>query len=376
MLKILFVLLVVIHGLIHLLGFAKGWKLAEVKQLTGKTIFPLSDGICRFIGIWWLIASITFIVSAVVFMLSKEWWWMVAAFAVIISQFLIIVYWHDAKFGTLVNLIIFIISLLAYGQWNFNKMVTKEIDVLFINNHTEQKVVTTEMISKLPHIVQKWLKHSGVIGKDFIRTVHLNQEGELKLKVSGKWLPFNAEQYFNTVAPGFVWIVDLQFAPLINVVGRDKYVDGKGSMLIKLLSLYPIVNATGAEINESTLIRYLAELTWFPSAALSNYLSWEEIDSTTAKATMNYGGISASGNFIFNSEGDLTSFEALRYYDRKEGATLEKWFIQVAPDGYKEFEGIRIPAKSSVTWKLKDGDFTWLKLEITNVKFNKQYSGE
>jgi hypothetical protein len=33
--------------------------------------------------------------------------------------------------------------------------------------------------------------------------------------------------------------------------------------------------------------------------------------------------------------------------------------------GYKAFNGTRIGNKNEVTWKLKEGDVTWLKLEVT-----------
>lgn len=39
--------------------------------------------------------------------------------------------------------------------------------------------------------------------------------------------------------------------------------------------------------------------------------------------------------------------------------------------GYKDFEGIRIPHKSKVTWKLKTGDFNWANVELTDLEFNK-----
>jgi len=32
--------------------------------------------------------------------------------------------------------------------------------------------------------------------------------------------------------------------------------------------------------------------------------------------------------------------------------------------GYKLFEGIKVPAIMSATWKLDEGDWTWMKLEV------------
>ena len=151
---------------------------------------------------------------------------------------------------------------------------------------------------------------------------------------------------------------------------EDRYLNGKGQMLIKLLSLFPVAESSGPEADQGTLLRYLAEIVWFPSAALRNYIRWRQVDMTTAEATMTYGGVTASGVFTFDVNGDMTKFEAKRYYYRPEGATLEDWMIQVEPNGYREFEGVRVAARASATWRLKEGDFTWYRLEVTDIRYN------
>jgi hypothetical protein len=32
---------------------------------------------------------------------------------------------------------------------------------------------------------------------------------------------------------------------------------------------------------------------------------------------------------------------------------------------------VRIPYRSTVTWKLEEGDFSWLQVEITSLELNK-----
>ncbi|MDA8226162.1 MAG: hypothetical protein M0T74_00380, partial [Desulfitobacterium hafniense] len=54
---------------------------------------------------------------------------------------------------------------------------------------------------------------------------------------------------------------------------------------------------------------------WFPTAALSSYIKWEEIDSNSAMATLSYKGVSASGVFSFNEKGEIINFVAERYMD-------------------------------------------------------------
>lgn len=46
--------LLVVHGLIHVPGFLKAWKLAELPSLSGRTIVHLSDGSLRVVGALWL----------------------------------------------------------------------------------------------------------------------------------------------------------------------------------------------------------------------------------------------------------------------------------------------------------------------------------
>lgn len=65
----------------------------------------------------------------------------------------------------------------------------------------------------------------------------------------------------------------------------------------------------------------------------------------------------------------MIGFEALRYYDRKGAATLKSWLVSI--DSFKVFDGIRIPGRSSVTWKLKEGDFTWFNLDVTAITYNR-----
>ena len=42
------------------------------------------------------------------------------------------------------------------------------------------------------------------------------------------------------------------------------------------------------------------------------------------------------------------------------------WEIKVLE--HKEFEGVRIPSKMESTWHNPEGPWTWLKLEIVDLK--------
>jgi hypothetical protein len=73
--------------------------LAEVAQL--------AQGIAKSVGAIWLLAALLlFVVTASLFHFEKDCWWMIAVPAIVVSQTLIILYWGDAKFGTVANIII------------------------------------------------------------------------------------------------------------------------------------------------------------------------------------------------------------------------------------------------------------------------------
>lgn len=273
----------------------------------------------------------------------------------------------------IISLLIILPSLLiiisSIANYLFNQSAAKEVKELFARIDGEKKTVTKEDLAGLPLCVQKWLEQSKVVGKEKIQTVRLKQKGLMRLEEGKPWMPVEAEQYFSVEKPAFIWVAKIKAAPFVNIVGRDKYFEGKGHMLIKLLSLITLADSRGKEMDQGTLLRYLAEIQWFPTAALSSYIKWDEMDSNRAKATMSYGGVTASGIFEFNEKGELVSFTANRYREVNGRYVLQDW--GGITRGYREFNGIRIPNKNDIIWKQETGDFNWFKCEITEIEYNK-----
>jgi hypothetical protein len=97
MLKYIFAFIILIHGLIHFMGFAKAFGYGNITQL-GEVSKPM--------GSLWLITAFLFIIATVLLVLKKDAWLIMGVIAAILSQLLIISVWKDAKFGTVANLII------------------------------------------------------------------------------------------------------------------------------------------------------------------------------------------------------------------------------------------------------------------------------
>lgn len=361
--KILFTILLALHGLIHLLGFVKAFELSPVKALT----LPIS----KFWGCIWLLAAVFFVLTIAILWSNSRWWWLVALSGVVVSQVLIFSFWSDARFGTIANIIILVVVAIGYGQFDFKKMVLREIaDIESIQPQLQPEVVSEKRVAQLPTLVQNWMNASGMIGGQEIRHVRLKQNFNLKLQPDQKeWYSGTAFQKVWTKEPAFIWTLDLQMMSVIQVAGRDRFANGKGAMLIKMLSLVPMANEQdNPRIDQGALQRYLAEMLWYPSLALSEFVSWKSVNENSAIATMDYRGTSGECTFFFNSEGMPERVSAMRYRGGDEDAELTEWVVEVQELG--RMGGLKIPAKCAVTWKLDSGDWTWAELEVTEVVFN------
>ena len=222
------------------------------------------------------------------------------------------------------------------------------------------------VLTALPEPVRRWLRWAQVIGKEYPATVRLKQEGRFRQAEGGNWMPFTAEEYFTTEPPAFVWKTRMQMFPFVSIIGRDRYLDGRGSIDMRLLGLVPVANASGSAMDQGALLRYLNETMWFPAAALSPYITWQAIDDSSAMATMSYAGVTASATFIFDAQGRPGDMIAERQ-DLAHGR-LETWSTPMR--AYDEFQGVRIPSEGVGVWKYESGDFPYIELRITEIEYN------
>lgn len=360
--KVAYIILLIIHSLIHILGFVKAFDLKEIKELT----LPISKPV----GIVWFIAGILFLFYAITVSIHFRYAWVIGLIALVISQILIYYFWKDARFGTIVNIAVALVVVCSFGEFIFSESVSIKTRTILsaVSANNDGSHGEIEM-KKFPLPIRNWLKRSGILKRNKISSGRIEQHAFMKLKPEQEdWYEAFAVQYTTIDTPAFIWSVDVRMNSLLWFRGCDHYINGKGGMVIKANSLIPIVNVSGEKLDEGTIQRYLGEMVWFPTLAWSPYMTWQAIDSLSAQATMTYKGVTGSGTFYFNHEGDFVKFVALRYKDTDAGAKRFPWVLTV--NSYKEFEGVRIPNDMNATWELDSGDFTWLKLVIGNVKYN------
>jgi hypothetical protein len=267
------------------------------------------------------------------------------------------------------GLLILVFAFMRLMTWKFENSMKRDVKNVLTRSKGPGNIVTSDTFSHLPGPVKNWLSNCGIIGREGITRVYLEQRGAMLTKPGQtKWMKAAAQQYFSTVEPSFLWKVKMRMNPFVTVRGYDRYFQGKGSMTIRAFSFINIVSESGTKIDQGALQRYLAEICWFPSAALSPFIRWELIDDLTAKAIMSYKGTTGEVIFHFNDMGDIIRVSASRYKSAGEGAQPEKWIVKAKR--WATMDGIRMPVDIDVSWQLKTGDFTWYKLSVTRVVYN------
>ena len=159
------------------------------------------------------------------------------------------------------------------GHHAFTRMVRREVQALRARAAPGRAgVVTEEMLADLPESVRRYLGYTGVVGRPVPGTIQLRQEGQMRPGPGQPWLPVDAEEHFSVQPPGLVWAGTVCVGALTVGRARDMYAEGKGRMLVKVASLWPVADASGEQIDQAAMMRYLSEMIWFPPPPGGQYL--------------------------------------------------------------------------------------------------------
>jgi len=262
-----------------------------------------------------------------------------------------------------------VVGAVVMRRRRFDRDVAAAVDELRTRSSTEtesERVYTRENVEELPDPVRTYFDAVLTEGQPRARTARIEQHGTLLL--GDTWKPFSGTQYVTVDPPGFVWDATVRFAPLVPVRVVDAYVDGEGSLRAKLLSALTVsAAAPSPELNESELLRYLAEGVWVPSALLPGAgVKWEAIDDQSARATLEDGDTTASLVFHFDDWRVERVHAEARY--RQEDDDVAPWTGYLG--AYEQFEGVRVPTQAEIEWTLPDGDYPYWRGEIESVTYD------
>ena len=356
--KYIFAILLLIHGLIHLLGYVKAFSLAEISQL--------SESISKNLGMLFLVTGVAFILAVVLYFFKSNLWFILAIVAIILSQYLIITYWQDAKFGTIANGIIVVGVIIAFASWEFKAAYQQDIASGLEKTSYSEEFITLKDIENLPLSVQKYMKYVGVVGKPQVTHMKLKLSGEMRGR-DQDWFPFRSEQFNFFKNPTRLFFMEAKVKGL-PTAGYHRYQDSIAAMCIKLLSLITVVDNRQPELFTAETVTYFNDLCLFaPSALSDNRISWEIISDTSVKATFTTNGTTISALLYFNEKGQLVNFVSEDRYDIN---AMKTYRFSTPVSHYKEFNGFMLPSYGVAIWHYPEGEFVYGKFNVESIQYN------
>jgi hypothetical protein len=206
------------------------------------------------------------------------------------------------------------------------------------------------------------------VGKPWINTVHLKYTGKFRMAAHKPWMPINADQFYTTNPPSFLWNAQFTLLGLPLMFGSDVYKAAHSHMHGKLLGLFTIVDGQGDEVNQGTMVRYLQEMTWFPTAYLGKNITWQPVDNHAADVTLHDSGKSVTARMYFDDVGRLLTFIAQRYGEFNGSYSIKTWTTPTTE--YGKFCGLNIPIAGLGVWQLPSGDFPYVDVRLTEIEYN------
>lgn len=359
MLKIFLLVVIFIHGIIHILGFLKAFQFAEISQLTQNISKPM--------GILWLVALILFLAAAIQLISNHDWWWITGFAAVILSQVLIILFWHDAKFGTIANIIVLLSVIAGYGFWSFENIFNNDVAAkLETSSKLEKNLLTEKDIEHLPTPVQKYLRYAGVINKGKVNNVKI--VFDVLMREKGKdWFKATSEQYNFFDEPTRLFFMKGKMFGM-TVPGYHRYAEAKATMDIRLFGLFSIVNQSGEIMDKAETVTLFNDMCLMvPATLIDKRIQWEPMDSLTTKAVFTNRGISISATLYFNEAGQLINFIS---DDRTAISDMKQYRFSTPVKDYKNINGINVPTYGEAIWHYPDGEFVYGKFNLKSIEYN------
>jgi hypothetical protein len=226
-------------------------------------------------------------------------------------------------------------------------------------------------IEGLPAPVQRYLRAALKEGQSIITAATVELAGTFNLSAGGEqWKLFTSRQRVVTRRPGFLWDARVSMLPGLTARVVDGYIAGDGLLRAAVLGLFTVAEAKGGgEIARGELMRFFAEMAWYPTALLPRLgVQWAAVDDRSAHATLVDGPLTLTLLFRFNDAGLIDSFRA-----EARGAGIGTEMILLPWEGrwsdYQVRGGMTVPLTGEVAWMRPEGRKPYFVGRVTSLSY-------
>jgi hypothetical protein len=363
MLKYTFVFIVLFQGLIHFMGFSKAFDYGTWPLLIRDISKPM--------GILWFASGLLFIIATVLYLIKKDSWVIIALIALFLSQLLIINNWHEAKFGTIANVLILIVVVLGLFQIKFKNTYKDEVKSGMSQSQILQTSKLTESeIAFLPHSVKKYIRYTGAVGKPKVNNFKASFSGKIRKDKKSAWMKLNSEQYDFLAIPTRLFYLDaiMKHMP---VAGFHCFKNGIAYMDIRLFSIFKVEYQAGHEMDISETVTFFNDMCVLaPATLIDKRIEWVELERNKVKASFTNKGIKITALLYFNEKGELVNFVSEDRYALGENKNISRHTWSTPLREYKPINGLKLASYAETIYTYPSGDFTYATFTLKNIAYN------
>ncbi len=359
--KTVVITLLCVHGLIHLLGTAHAFRSGGIKQFRK----PLS----KTTGSFWLISSLLFLFAAILYISNHAYWWLAAGVAVLLSQFLILKSWRDAKAGSVLNVLLIISVVIGAATWKFHSAFVADAKLQVQQTNQSDSLLTENVIRNLPLSVQKYIRYTGALNQPKVQSFKVQFTGRIRDYEKKEWMNFESVQY-NFQEPAtrlFFMNATMMHLP---VASYHRFINGSAFMDIRLLSLLTVQYQSGREMNIAETVTFFNDMcVMAPATLIDPRITWTEIDSLHTDATFSNNGITIKASLLFNEKGELINFISNDRY-ALVGEQMQQLQWSTPMSNYKEVNGRKLANTAQAVYLYPSGEFAYGEFSLVNIVYN------
>src|SRR5664279_63821 len=368
MIRIVVASLFVLHGLIHLFGFAKAFGFADLPLLAQSISEP--------VGVLWLMAALLCFAAAAALFVTPRRWWIVAALAVAASQIVIATSWSDASVGTVANLLLFVAVLYGFAaRGPFSLRAEFEHALAREWPSADPRLVTEDDLAALPEPLQRYLRRAEVVGRPSVVDFRARFTGRIRSGPDSPWMTFTADQMNILDTPRRFFRMDARMKGLpVDVL--HSFDDKGATMRVRLLSVRTMVDAHGADMTRAETVTLFNDMCVLAPGALifatsNSSVTWESLDANHVIGHFTLGVNTITAELTFDDDGDLVDFVS---DDRAAGSpdgrtfTPVRWSTPV--HDYARVGPARVATKAETRWHPATGAWTYGEFALTSLTYN------
>ncbi|MEQ9378217.1 MAG: hypothetical protein RIG68_23705 [Imperialibacter sp.] len=351
-------IIILLHGAIHLAGFRVNTP-------------AVSSNFVKSPGVFWLAVAVMWSVTSGLLFSNWRYWWVFGMTSVFFSQILTFKYWKDAKYGTIVNVVILPWLFVSLAASNYEDQYKRDIkEGMASLTPAPQETLSNTDIEGLPLPVQKYIRYSGAIGKPKVTHFKVAFEGVLRESDTADWMSFHSEQtnFMNTPTRLFFLNATMKHLP---VAGYHRYTNGEAFMDIRLISMIRVAYETGREMGVSETVTFFNDMcVMAPATLIDSRVKWLAVRGNHVQASFTTDDITVSAWLYFNEDGQLINFISDDRYAREEDGSMERRQWSTPLKDYQDFNGHRVAAYADAVYQYPNKEFCYGNFRTINVEYN------